>query len=111
MLYVENDNTIRLTRGDTAKLVISITSDTTNDEYTIEDTDTLTFTVRRKTCDPEILIQKTVTGTGSIDLEPSDTDGMCPTAYVYDVQLDKTNGDVFTVIPPTTFRLLPEVTY
>ena len=47
MLYVEADNTIRLTRGDTAYLEIPIVNDITEEEYVISLDDTITFSVKR----------------------------------------------------------------
>lgn len=35
MLYVSSDSTIQLTRGDTARLSVSILNDLTNSEYVI----------------------------------------------------------------------------
>lgn len=46
MLSVEQTGAIRLTRGDTARLSVSITNDQTGSEYTIAPGDNLTLTVR-----------------------------------------------------------------
>ena len=46
MLSVEQTGAIHLTRGDTARLSVSITNDQTGSEYTIAPGDNLTLTVR-----------------------------------------------------------------
>lgn len=47
MLYIKDDGTIRLTRGDTARLLIPIKNLVNDDEYTMESDDNLYFTVKR----------------------------------------------------------------
>ena len=46
MLYVLEDGTIKLTRGDTARLTIDIMNDLTKKSYTMSKHDTLTLTVK-----------------------------------------------------------------
>lgn len=107
MLYIEG-TTIKLTRGDTAYLHIPLT--TSEGEYEMSSTDTLTFSVKKSIRESDYILQKTVTGSNVFHIEPSDTAELAFTKYVYDVQLDTNNGDVFTVITPSTFEVLTEVT-
>ena len=107
MLYIEG-NTIRLTRGDTAYLNVPLLA--SEGQYEMSPNDTLTLSVKRNTRDTEYLFQKIVTGTNSFHIEPTDTAALSFGKYTYDVQLDTGNGDVFTVIPPSTFEVLAEVT-
>lgn len=107
MLYIEG-KTIRLTRGDTAYLDIPLV--TVDDSYEMSNTDTLTFSVKKSTRDTDYILQKIVKGTNSFHIEPKDTAGLAFGKYTYDVQLDTIDGDVFTVIPPSTFEVLSEVT-
>lgn len=48
MLYVLDDGTIRLTRGDTARFTIPITNETNGEEYTMQSGDILQLTVKKK---------------------------------------------------------------
>jgi hypothetical protein len=107
MLYVEG-NTIRMTRGDTAYLSVPLVGAT--EPYEMRSTDTLTFSVKRRLKDEAYILQKVITGTNTFHIEPSDTAGFSFGAYTYDVQLNTADGDVYTVIPPSTFELLTEVT-
>lgn len=107
MLYIEG-NTIRLTRGDTAYLQIPLT--TTDGIYELASEDTLTLSVKKSTRDMDYYFQKVLTGSDIFHIEPSDTAELAFGKYVYDVQLNTSNGDVFTVIPPSTFEVLAEVT-
>lgn len=111
MLYVNKDGTIQLTRGDTARLSVSITNDITNESYSMSEKDVLTLTVKRTVKDKDVIFQKKVVGSTSFHIEPIDTSGVAFGKYKYDVQLNKENGDVYTIIEPSCFEILPEVTY
>lgn len=111
MLNISDTGVIKLTRGDTAKISVGILSDNSDSEYAIKDTDKLTFTVKKKTKDKDYLLQKTAIGSTLIHIKPEDTNSMAFGKYVYDIQLDTSEGDVYTIIGPTTFELLTEVTW
>lgn len=110
MLYIESNNVIRLTRGDTAKLTVPIENDLDNSSYVMDEQDTLTFTIKKSVKDNENLVQKVVTGSNNFHIKPEDTDSLPFGKYVYDVQLTTAGGDVYTVIEPTSFEILSEVT-
>lgn len=113
MLYIESDNKIRLTRGDTARLEINVT---TADEsgsitdYKILPEDTLTLSVKKKVKDSTYILQKTINGSTVFHIKPEDTRGVSFGTYVYDVQLTTSDGDVYTIIEPTSFEIMTEVT-
>ena len=107
MLYVDG-TTIRLTRGDTAYLTIPLTAN--EGVYEMSSADTLTLSVKKNTRDYEYLLQKVVKGFNTFHIQPDDTAELSFGKYTYDVQLNVSNGDVFTVIPPSTFEVLAEVT-
>lgn len=111
MLYINDDGSIQLTRGDSARLSIIIENDITGGEYKVTDTDTIRFTIKRSTSDPMPCVQKVVKGTTNFYIEPSDTKDLSYGKYVYDVELTTASGDVYTVIVPTTFKILKEVTW
>lgn len=110
MLYIESNNVIRLTRGDTAKLTVPIENDLDNSSYVMDEQDILTFTIKKSVKDNENLVQKVVTGSNNFHIKPEDTDSLPFGKYVYDVQLTTAGGDVYTVIEPTSFEILSEVT-
>lgn len=110
MLYVESDGTIKLTRGDTARLTVSAINETTNDSYIFDEKDTLVITIKKSTKDTSPLIQKTIIGSNIFTIEPNDTSSLSFGSYKYDVELRTDGGDVFTIIGPTTFEILHEVT-
>ena len=108
MLKIGRDNTISLTRGDTARINLAImASDGSAYDYS---SDAVVFTVKASTVASDHLIQKTVTD-GVIYIAPEDTAGMSYKEYVYDVQLTTVGGDVCTVVPPAKFIVEPEVTW
>ena len=109
MLYID-DKTIKLTRGDTARLTVPITNLANNGEYTMESGDILYFTVKKTAKDSDFLFQKSVTGSNSIYIKPEDTANLSFGKYKYDVQLTTATGDVYTVIEPSTFEVMEEIT-
>lgn len=111
MLYVdEKDHSIKLTRGDTARFNVDIVSSISGENYAIQSEDTLTMTVKKSVKDDVFCFQKTVTGSTSLHVEPNDTKTLPFGKYVYDVQLNTANGDVYTIIEPASFEVLKEVT-
>lgn len=111
MLTVDKDNAIHLTRGDTARLLLgSVVNLVTGKEYILSADDTVTFTVKKTVYDTTSAVQITVPGGAAIHIKPEDTKEMAFGKYLYDVQLTTADGDVYTVIPPTTFEVLKEVT-
>lgn len=110
MLKVYNDGLIQLTRGDTAVLNIDITNDATGEAYAIQPEDELVLSMKRSVNDTEVCMQKRVKGTAQLLIEPADTGSLRFGRYVYDVQITTGLGQVYTVIGPETFEILPEVT-
>ena len=108
MLKIDRDNTIHLTRGDTARITLAIKqADGTDYDYS---EDTVMFTVKANTMTSDTLIEKPVTD-GVIFLRTEDTNGLSYQSYVYDVQLATQAGDICTVIPPSKFVVEQEVTW
>ena len=111
MLYINKDGTIRLTRGDTARLTVTINNDFDCKPYEITETDVLKLTVKRSVRDTTPAFQKSVTGSNKFYIVPDDTKDLVFGKYIYDVELTTVGGDVYTVIEPTIFEILKEVTY
>ena len=99
--------TIYLTRGDSAEFNINIIGVDGN-PYELQEGDLVEFTVKEDVYSSEVLIHKTGT---NVVIEPSDTSELRYGTYVYDVQVTLSDGTVDTVIPPSEFSILSEVTF
>ena len=111
MFDISKDNIIRITRGDSASFGITVMDGTT--EYELQEGDVLRFTVRRNIYSTTKSLQK-ILGYGDtmeFVIEPEDTVGLNFGNYVYDVELTLADGTVNTIIPPSTFKVMGEVTY
>lgn len=111
MLYVDKNNVVRLTRGDTARFIVTVKNETTQEPYDILPTDTLIMTIKKSVRDSDPCIQKKNVGSNAFHILPTDTSDLPFGRYVYDVQLTTNGNDVYTVIPPSVFELMKEVTY
>ena len=114
MLYILDNGEIQLTRGDTAYLEVPVDmllSDGTKEPYQIAADDTLVLSVKNSTDDTVYCFQKRVVGTNLFHIEPEDTCNCAFGKYKYDVELTTNAGDVYTVIEPACFKILPEVTH
>jgi hypothetical protein len=109
MLIVNSDNSIELTRGDTARLTVPIKDDS-GAVYEMQSTDVLIMTVKNSVNDKEPCFQKIVTGSNEIHIKPGDTAELNFGKYVYDVELRISEDDVYTIIEKTTFKIREEVT-
>ena len=87
------DGRLAFTSGDTVPLTVTLTKNGV--EYTMEDSDTLTLTIREKPSD-SIILQKTVAGSNNIVLSADETD-IDPGRYVFDVKLIS-GGAEYTVV-------------
>lgn len=110
MLKIMKDGTIQLTRGDTARIRVSVTNEIDGEEYIVQSDDTLVLSIKKTVNDAEVLLKKVLKGENTFHIEPKDTAKMKFGHYKYDVQLTTAGGDVYTVIAPTTFEIMAEVT-
>ena len=111
VLTVDKDNTIHLTRGDTARFSLGrIVNTVTKTNYTPTAEDTVTMTIKKTALDAAPCVQIIVPGGEVLHIKPEDTKSMAFGKYVYDIQITMADGDVYTIIPPATFDLLKEVT-
>lgn len=109
-MFMVSGNDIQLTRGDTARLNVEITNTLNNNIYQLNEDDELILTVKKNTTRKESLIQKKSIS-GGFHFAPEDTVELSYGKYVYDVQLTTHSGDVYTVIEPSIFEVMPEVTF
>jgi hypothetical protein len=109
MFKIESNNKMSITRGDDASFDVDLeNSDGT--PYEMETGDILTFTVKTSTTTPKVLFQKT-SDDGSFKIEHDDTASLQYGDYRYDIQFTKNSGDIDTVITPSAFVVLEEVTW
>lgn len=111
---------IYLTRGDTAFLSIELFyygSDCEKKKFELLDGDEIYLTVKNSFDVEEFLFQKKITyeevneiGEVSFKIVPSDTNNLQFKKYIYDVEIKTFDGDVYTIIPPSIFEIMPEVT-
>lgn len=109
MLYTDPDNTIRITRGDTARINVDL-KNSSGETYELLESDILIFSVKRTIESDEYCIQKQIIGSNMFYFKPEDTNKLDFRKYKYDVQLVTENEEVYTVIEPSTFEVMPEVT-
>ena len=108
-MFKTAQNNIYMTRGDSAVFHLGI-SDPDGIDFTVPDGTDIRFTVKSSTDTTAIILQKSVID-GNITINPSDTSTLDYGDYVYDVQMVLPDGYTSTIIPPSLFRLMQEVTF
>lgn len=112
-MIVEGTN-IRMIRGDTESICIGMRN-TQGEIVPFEQGDTVYFTVKTSTSSSERIVQKVVTqfvdGVAFIVLQPDDTRGLQARPYIYDIQVTRADGVVKTIVPPSRFCLVGDVTH
>lgn len=109
MLYVSGTN-VKLTRGDSAELCVDL-KNLDGTPYTLTENDALVLTIKVDANVSEALLELEADENGSFTFIPSDTEDMAYGTYKYDIQLTTPQGEVYTVIPVSTFTILEEVTW
>lgn len=105
----KGDNTIRITRGDSLTVDITLTD---NDGFPYEpvEGDVILFTVKKAASSSTILIQKNVDiETLQIDLVEQDTENLAFGEYKYEVEVTTVSGDHYTVIKNAPFIITEEL--
>ena len=101
-------------RGDSEVIKVSCRNESGVD-FPFTEGDIVYFTVKGSTNTEEKILQKIVTefteGVALITIFPKDTRELETGIYYYDIQLNRANGQVKTIIPPSTFTINAEVTY
>lgn len=110
-----NGTNIQLIRGDNATLTVRI-QNPDGTHYPFQKGDTVYFTVKRSPAMEQKTLQKvirefTAEGAAEIELFPEDTKPLSFGVYYYDIQWTKANGVVQTLLAPSLFQLMQEVTY
>lgn len=109
-----NGNDIYLIRGDSGFLSVSVIENDTPILFKVGDR--IFFTIKTSTETPVKILQKIIevnadTTDISIEIKPEDTKDLRVKKYFYDIQYNKVSGEVYTIVPPSSFILKPEVTY
>lgn len=108
-------NDISMIRGDSETIEVSCYTPN-GEKIPFVLGDKLYMTVKESVYTEEKMFQKLVVfftpeGDAQIEILPTDTRDMSFDTYVYDVQIIKTDGKVSTIIPPSKFTVMGEVTY
>ncbi|MEL7659632.1 hypothetical protein [Acetobacterium wieringae] len=105
-------NTITMINGDSETISVSAI-DVTGASAAFMPGDTVYFTVKKYTSDTTPTIQKIITefsdGEAIVELFPEDTIDI-PGGYIYDIQLNRADGSVTTIIEPSQFLVERGVT-
>lgn len=105
-------NKISLTRGDSAYITLNIL--TKNGEYDLADGDVVRVQVRDIPNTGELLfdgnIEIGLDGEIIWHIYPDQTSDLDVKTYYWDAQLQTANGDIFTFITASPFKLTDEVT-
>ena len=104
---------ISLTRGDSAYITINICQED-GSPYMLNEGDEIHIQVRHEPNDGELLFEASIEEIREDNfvwhIRPEDTKNAVIKSYYWDAQIKTANGDVFTFIPVTTFKLTDEVT-
>lgn len=109
-----NGTDLAMIRGDSESITLSLKDGETVISFVPGDT--VYFTVKRSAIVDDIALQKIVTefnedGNCIIEISPDDTKNLEFRRYVYDIQLNRFDGTVTTIVPCSKFVVLKEVTY
>lgn len=111
---IVDGNNMKMIRGDSETISISFL-DKDKNPYVFSQGDVIYFTVKKSINTKRTAIQKIVDdfpdGELRISIKPSDTSDLEYGSYVYDIQYNKHDGTVKTIIPPSAFVISGEVTY
>ena len=105
----DDENTIRITRGDSLEVTISLI-DEDGYPYELVDGDTVLFTVKKSAASEDILIQKEIDiQTLELKLIESDTEDLAFGTYRYEIEVALNSGDHYTAIKNAPFIITEEL--
>lgn len=108
MLSIDVNNKIKMVRGDTAVIEISL------DNHTLVKGDQVKFTVKQSMSAQEPSILKVITeftenGTAMIVLLEEDTMNLVAADYLYEIEVRLKDGTIDTIITATQFKLIADL--
>lgn len=105
---------LSMIRGDSEAILLSV-KDSKGVMQPLEEGDKIYLTVKESLDTAAKSLQVIVTefeeGKALITINPSDTKELKPGVYFYDIQLNRKDGSVKTIIKPSRFVIEKEVTY
>lgn len=103
---------IAMINGDSETITVAAV-DTNGDPLLLTAGDKITFTVKKSTYESNVAIQKVITefvnGEAIIELAAADTINLSG-GYFYDIQLDRADGTVTTIVKPSSLTVQRGVT-
>jgi len=109
VLKINPDNTIMLTRGDTARIQVTITS-ADGSVYEPTEADHVRFAVKKRYTDKEpLLLIDIPTSTMLLEILPEHTSSLSFGTYRYDIQITMADGTIDTFIDRKEFIITEEV--
>ena len=103
---------LSMVRGDAESIRITCTKDSVKQNLVTGDT--IYFTVKEDIKKTEFVLQKIITsftdGVAYVYIYPDDTKDLTRSKYIYDVQLNLSNGTVKTIVRPSDFIIEAGVT-
>ena len=105
---------LTMIRGDSESITLTLKKD--DKVISFNDGDIIYFTVKQSPDTEKIMLQKIIKefdedGNCIIEIDPDDTKELAFRSYVYDIQLNQSNGKVTTIIPCSKLVISEEVTY
>jgi hypothetical protein len=97
MLYIDEDQNITLTRGDTGIFTVSL-KNKNGKAYTPQEGDSLRFALGKSWGKDTILIKQIPLDTCILELEPQDTKNLEFKKYKYDIEFTDSYGHVSTIL-------------
>ncbi len=107
--YIEPNNDIIITRGDSANLTIEMLYDDNGQPYQVQPNDVIRFAVKQFVTDRTVLIQKDIPHDLVLILDPEDTANLDFGIYHYDIILVKEGGYSETFIEDRNFIITAKV--
>lgn len=107
---------ITMVRGDTLKLSIDSIKTQSGEDYVLADTDIIYLDVKKYAMNRTPIFRKSVTNADYVDgalpitILPEDTAELSPDEYVFDVRLFIDEDNIYTIIPMSKLRIVPNVT-
>lgn len=107
MFSIDETNKIKIIRGDTAILILTL------NDYSLSQGDQVKLTVKKNIRDSKAAITKVVTefteGKAIISLEEKDTKNLIAGDYVYEIEVRLANGTIDTIIQASKFKVLADL--
>lgn len=104
MFAIDKLGNIKLTRGDSMSLSVSLERD--GAEYELDPSDVVTFSMKESYDDALPVLSKTLSD-GELTLVPTDTSGLDIGTYYYNMRITYADGTVDTFIAERTFEVGP----